>query len=79
MRLKRGSMVISSKVGKHGLPAIGVLLYSKGQDWYYALTSPRHEDGIVQTIVHKDKRESIVRGITSGTVLYYPAKKKGKS
>lgn len=72
-------MVISSKVGKHGLPAIGVLLYSKGQDWYYALTSPRHEDGVVQTVVYKDKRSRLVQGITSGAVIYYPAKKKGKS
>ena len=79
MRLTKGSIMKSSRVGKHGLPAIGILLYSKGQNWYYALTSPRHEDGIVQTIVHKDKRESIVRGITNGAVLYYPAKKKGKS
>ena len=79
MRLTKGSLMKSTIPGKYGLSAIGVLLYSKGPYWYYALTSPRNADGVVQTVVMKDKRKSIVRGINKGTVSYHPAKKRGKS
>ena len=63
MRLTKGSMMVSSKVGSYGLPAIGVLLYSKGCYWHYALTSPRHEDGVVITSVFKEKRSKLIAGI----------------
>ena len=52
-----------------------VLLYRKGNKWYYALTSPHDETGEIVTSIQWATRQSIVGGIEKGIVNYFPAKK----
>lgn len=77
MRLTKGSMLIhvSPITGNR---ACGVLLYRKGCKWYYSLTSPHNETGNIITTIQWATRQSIVRGIESKSVKYYPAKKRSK-
>ena len=76
MRLTKGSIMRTPKPrGPHKGYATGVLLYRKGNKWYYSLTSPHDETGEIITSIQWATRQSIVSGIKQGLVNYYPAKK----
>lgn len=76
MRLTKGSMMRTPKPsGPHNGYATGVLLYRKGNKWYYSLTSPHDVTGEIVTSIQSESRRSIVNGIERGLVNYYPARK----
>ena len=76
MRLTKGSIMQTPEPsGPHNGYATGVLLYRKGNKWYYSLTSPHDETGEIITSIQWATRQSIVNGIQKGLVNYYPAGK----
>jgi len=76
MRLTKGSIMRTPKpAGPWNGYATGVLLYRKGNRWYYSLTSPHDETGEIITSIQSATRKQIVHGIEKGFVNYYPAGK----
>ena len=65
MRLQRGALLINNDT-----KVTGVLLYSKGKNWYYTMisTKPGMDNPVVSTQHHG--RAEIIDAITSGKVRY---------
>jgi len=76
MRLTKGSIMMTPEPsGPHNGYAYGVLLYRKGNKWYYSLTSPHDVTGEIVTSIQSATRKQIVRAIENRIVNYYPAGK----
>ena len=76
MRLTKGSIMRTPEpAGPHNGYAYGVLLYRKGNKWYYSLTSPHDETGEIVTSIQSATRKQIVGAIENRIVNYYPAGK----
>ena len=75
MRLTKGSMMINSDSRRDkGYNVYAVLLYRKGNRWYFSLTSPHNKTGEIVTTIQWATRQAILKGIISGNVEYVPAK-----
>ena len=58
MRLTKGSIMMTPEPsGPHKGYATGVLLYRKGNKWYYSLTSPHDETGEIVTSIQSAARQ----------------------
>jgi len=76
MRLTKGSIMRTPEpAGKWNAHAYGVLLYRKGNKWYYSLTSPHDETGQIVTSIQSATRQQIVGSVEKGIINYYPAGK----
>lgn len=74
MRLTKGSIMRTPEpAGKWNAHAYGVLLYRKGNKWYYSLTSPHDETGKIVTSIQSATRQQIVGSVEKGLINYYPA------
>ena len=75
MRLTKGSMMINSDSRRDkGYNVYAVLLYRKGNRWYFSLTSPHNKTGEIVTTIQWATRQAILKGIINGNVEYIPAK-----
>ena len=67
-------MINSDSRRDKGYNVYAVLLYRKGNRWYFSLTSPHNKTGEIVTTIQWATRQAIVKGIISGNVEYIPAK-----